>query len=69
MLVDIPGHLKPKNFLIRAAEGQLLQMDQILASNSFIKIEHKFGQNRDHFGTLVPCGTKSQIWDLIGAPE
>ena len=23
----------------------------------------------DHFGTLVPFGTKSQNWDLFGAPE
>ena len=23
----------------------------------------------DYFGTLVPFGTKSRIWDLFGAPE
>ena len=28
----------------------------------------KIGTFCDHFGTLVPFGTKSQIWDLFGAP-
>ena len=29
----------------------------------------KIGTFWDHFGTLVPFGTKSRIWDLFGAPE
>ena len=28
-------------------------------------LEAKLGLFWDHFGTLVPFGTKSQIWDLI----
>ena len=31
-------------------------------------LEVKLGRFWDHFGTLVPFGTKSQIWDLIIAP-
>ena len=29
----------------------------------------KLGPFGDHFWTLVPIGTKSQIWDLIGSTE
>ena len=32
-------------------------------------LEAKSGLFWDHFGTLVPFGTKSRIRDLIGAPD
>ena len=30
-------------------------------------LKAKLGLNWDHFRTLVPIGTKSQIWDFIGS--
>ena len=74
MLVDIQTTSSQTFSLSGHQEGQ--QVDYILAILSFIEIKLKFGtweQKKglfwDLFCTLVPFGTKSQIRDLIGAPE
>ena len=45
-----------------------------LFSSILLKVESEIWEAKsgffwDHFGTLVPFGTKSQNWDLFGAPE
>ena len=42
---------------------------EILLESEIWDLETKSGLFWDHFGTSVPFGTKSQIWDLFGAPE